>query len=247
MFIDFDGIINARELGDIPLPGGKKVKKNRLIRSASLFKASDRDIERLTGEFDLAFVMDFRDEFELKREPDRVVPGAQWFNSPALPPFPAEGFVKRSSEVPDFDARFREVYMDLARNSCAHEAYRLFFDVLLRAEGRGVLWHCTQGKDRTGVAAILLLTALGADMENILSDYFLSNDGLAFLMDAPLPEHMKSWGDETRKKLFTVYPHILGVYLDAIAEDHGSIEGYLRQCIGLGDREFELLRSCYSE
>jgi len=247
MFITFDGIVNAREVGGIALAGGKQVKVNRLIRSAGLFRASDADIERLRDEYDIAFIVDFRDAVETQREPDREVPGAHWLHLPALPPFPKGGHRKTSPTEPDFDARFREIYGDLARSDRAAEAYRGFFDALLEAKGRGVLWHCTQGKDRTGIAAVLLLTALGADMADIEKDYFLSNDGLAYLFDAPLPEHMKSWSAETRRKLITVYPEILRVYLEAVEADFGSVEGYLRRRLGLTDGDFAKLREYYTE
>ena len=247
MFITFDGIINARELGCIPVAGGKKVRKNRLIRSAGLYKASDADIARLREEFDLRFIADFRDPVETTREPDREVPGAEWLALPALPPFPKGGHRKTQAAEPDFDARFREIYGDLARSDCAAEAYRGFFDALLLAKGGGVLWHCTQGKDRTGIAALLLLTALGADIEDIKADYFLSNEGLDFLFDAPMPEHMKSWSVETRRKLISVYPEILQVYLDAVEAEYGSVEGYLRRRIGLTDEDFHRLRKYYTE
>lgn len=247
MFIDFDGIINARQLGGIALPGGKKVKSRRLIRSAGLYKASDADLERLRREFDLAFVVDFRDGVELDREPDRAVSGAKAVHLPALPPFPPGGHRKNDPPKPDFDARFREIYRDLACSDCAAEAYKGFFRLLLEAKGRGVLWHCTQGKDRTGIAALLLLTALGADTEDIKRDYFLSNEGLGYLIDAPTPEGMRVWPREIKEKLFTVYPHILQVYLDELEHTYGGVEGYMRRRLGLTDADLEKLREYYTE
>ena len=247
MSINFDSIINARELGGIPLAGGKKVKRSRLIRSAGLHKASDGDLDRLSREFDLAYVVDFRDKVELARESDREVEGAKWLHLPALPPFPKGGNRKNQPEEPDFDARFREIYSELALSENAATAYRGFFDALLEAQGRGVLWHCTQGKDRTGIGALLLLSALGADIEDIKKDYFRSNDGLEFLLEAPMPEHMMRWSLETRKKLVTVYPEILQVYLDILEAEFGGVEGYLRQRLGLSDSELEKLRKYYTE
>lgn len=247
MFIAFDGIINARSLGGIALPGGRRIRENRLIRSAGLHYASDEDIRRLREEFDLAFVVDFRDPFETGREPDRAVEGAENLSLPALPPFPKGGHRKNDPPVPDFDARFREIYADLALSDCAAEAYRGFFRALLEAKGRGVLWHCTQGKDRTGIAALLLLTALGADMEEIKKDYFLSNDGLAFMIDSPPPEGMRVWPREIKEQLFTVYPHILGLYLEILERDYGGVVGYLRGRLGLRDGDFARLREWYTE
>ena len=61
------------------------------------------------------------------------------------------------------------------------KAYRHFFDVLLENsdEGRSVLFHCSAGKDRTGMGAVYLLTALGVDEATIRRDYLASNKYLA--------------------------------------------------------------------
>lgn len=242
MFVNFDGIKNARDLGGIPLSGGKKVKSGRLLRSAGLANASDADIRRLESEFSLKLIADFRDGVEIARAPDRAVPGAEHHALPALPPFPDGGHRKRDEGIPDFDASFRRVYTDLAAGEEAKGAYREFFRLVLEAEGGGVLWHCTQGKDRTGVAAILLLTALGADWADIERDYFLSNEGLAYQFEAPMPQHMQRWPRETLEKLIFVYSHLLKLWL----ESSGGAEAYLA-AIGVGEAEKAKLREYYTE
>lgn len=246
MFINFDGINNARSLGGIAVRGGKRVRECALLRCAHLAEASAADIALLEG-LGLRYIVDFRDELEMGRAPDLAVPGAEHHALQALPTFRDRGKRDNSDTLPDFDATFAQVYTNLAQSEEAQAAYRGFFRLLLEAKGAPVLWHCTQGKDRTGVAAILLLTALGANREDIEKDYFLSNKGLEFMLREPFPEHMQRWPQQVREKLFFVYPHLLELYFEKLAQRWGSVDGYLRDALGLTDGDIELLREYYTE
>lgn len=245
MFINFDGIKNARSLGGIAVCGGRRVREDCLLRSAHLADASARDISRIES-LGLKYIVDFRDELEMQRSPDLSVPGAEHRAMQALPTFKDRG-KRETAQIPDFDATFAEVYTNLAQSEEARLAYKGFFRTLLEAKGEPVLWHCTQGKDRTGVAAILLLTCLGADWADIEADYFLSNKGLECMLHEPMPEHMRRWPEEVRQKLILVRRELLELYLEKLTQRWGSIEGYLRDGLGLCDEDFKLLREYYTE
>ncbi|MBR2717522.1 MAG: tyrosine-protein phosphatase, partial [Oscillospiraceae bacterium] len=161
MFLEFEGIENVRDLGGLLRADGARTRRGLLLRSGRLENATDGDLQRL-AEMGLSAVVDFRDGGELDRSPDRQVPGAVFRHLPALPKL-QENF--RRVDDPTYTAEelhndFRRIYRLLAQSTEAEEAYAAFFRILLASEGRPVLWHCTQGKDRTGVAALLLLTAL---------------------------------------------------------------------------------------
>ena len=81
--------------------------------------------------------------------------------------------LKTAAEMGMLDDR---LYVNFLFSERGKSAYRALFRVLLELpEGRSVLWHCTDGKDRTGVASMLILAALGADRRTILEDYLLTN------------------------------------------------------------------------
>lgn len=246
MFINFDGIINARSLGGIEVRGGRRVRENALLRCAHLADASEADLARLQA-LGLKYIVDFRDPLEIGRAADKAVAGAEHHPLQALPTFKDREKRDNSATLPDFDSTFATVYTNLAQGQEAQEAYRGFFSLLLEAKGEPVLWHCTQGKDRTGAAAVLLLTALGAKREDIERDYFLSNEGLEHMLRQPIPPHMQRWPEELRKKLFFVYPHLLELYFEKLEQRWGGAEGYLRKALGLGDGDFEKLREYYTE
>lgn len=244
MFIEFDAITNVRDLGGISAAGGKKVRTGLLLRGAGLCDASARDIARLR-ELGVAHVVDFRDPVELEVYPDPELAFAAYHSLPALPGLPSRRApTPESAPEPDFDGNFKRIYVQLATGEEAAGAYRGFFDVLL--EGKGAYWHCTQGKDRTGVAAILLLTALGAPLEEIMEDYYLSNTGLRPLYEAPY-EGGNAWSDETRAKLYFVWPEYVSRFFEETERLCGGVDGYLRSRLGLTDAELERLRELYTE
>ena len=244
MWIEFDGMVNVRDLGGIPAADGRKVRPGRLLRGAGLDKASDADLARLQNEYQLRHVIDLRDPRERTEHPDRAVPGAEIHALQVLPELPRKSPM---NVVPDFDGLFRQIYHNMATRPETANAYRAMFDVLLNCPEGAVYFHCTQGKDRTGIAAILILTALGADEETAKADYFLSNAGLKDAMAEPGSMGVRPWPKETIEKLFNVFPEILGVYLDAVKRDWCGLDGYLRGPLGLTDAEIARLRELYLE
>ena len=250
IWIDFDGIINARDLGGIPAADGKKVKPGRLLRGAGLQKASDADLLRLEKDYHLKHIVDFRFSDECDRSPDRPVPGAEYHNMPALVRsgdrrMPGPG-ADQSGE-PDFDAVYRMVYARLAELEHTAQTYRKFFDILLSTTEGAVYFHCTQGKDRTGMAAILTLTALGADWADAEADYFLSNVGLECMVENPGDPRSVNWSRKTKEALTYVFAENLAVYTDSVKRNWGSLDNYIRQRIGLTEAEIIRLREMYLE
>ena len=244
MLLTFDAIPNVRDLGGIPAADGRRVKPGRLLRGAALEKASDADLARLREEFDLRHVIDLRDAGERAERPNRAVAGAEEHAFPVLPGMPKKAPM---DTVPDFDAIFRSVYGKMARSETSAAAYANLFRVLLDCPEGAVYFHCAQGKDRTGVAAILILTALGADLETAKADYFLSNIGLKDAEADPMSVGVRPWPREVLDKLFNVFPEILDVYLSGLDEAWGGPEGYLRGPLGLTDEDFARLRKYYLE
>ena len=133
------------------------------------------------------------------------------------------------------------------------KAYRSLFACLLTiGEGRAVLWHCTDGKDRTGVASMLILTALGASEETVMHDYLLTNEYNREQIARARQGIDKKDMDPEMKKLMlfgagAVYEEYM---LNAIREMDsrcGSPESYLRQELGVGSDEVDALRQKFLE
>lgn len=248
MFRTYEGIENVRDLGGMMRRDGARVRENVLLRTGRLENATDADIARLQ-ELGLCAVVDFRDRSEVLRAPDREVPGAAYVHLPALPDL---GKHFKSPDDPTYTAEevrddFRRVYYYLATAPEAHTAYEAFFQKLLASEGRPVLWHCTQGKDRTGVAALLILSALGIDEESIVQEYLLTNQFTQPQLDAMAAAGEKPETLRILREVFLVCEENIRYYLHCLQTEYGSVTNYLELALGVGPAQIETLEKYYLE
>lgn len=134
-------------------------------------------------------------------------------------------------------AHMQDTYRAFVRRS-SHRFAEFFGHLLDTAEP--TVFHCTAGKDRTGLAAALMLHALGATREEILDDYLLTNQRLR-------PPTAAAFGlaPEVSQVLRGVQPDFLQAALDAIDADFGSLDGFLSRGLGLGEPERKRLRALY--
>ena len=137
----------------------------------------------------------------------------------------------------DVVRHMQDTYRGFVRTSSTRFAE--FFGLLLES-GEPTVFHCTAGKDRTGFAAALVLHALGATREEILRDYLLTNERLK-----PPTFVWKGLDPHVARVLWGVQPEFLQAAFDAVEEDHGGLDGYLRGALGIGDAERTRLRSLY--
>jgi protein-tyrosine phosphatase len=128
-------------------------------------------------------------------------------------------------------------YPGLAYNQTA-ALQRLF---RLAAAGEGpLLFHCTSGKDRTGISAALLLSALGAHREAIIEDYLKSLD-----FDVLASAAFRDLDPERRaafEPLYYVHADYLHAMFKAVEARDGSVENFLTRSVELGAQDLERLR-----
>ena len=248
MFIEFEAIENVRDLGGLLRVDGARTKSGLLFRSGRLSEATDADLEKLRA-MGICAAVDFRDADEIRKHPDREVPGMRQYAFPALPPLKDTFHLV---EEKGLTARivhddFQRLYRVLAQSNEAQEAYAGFFRVLLESEGKPVLWHCTQGKDRTGAAALLLLTALGIDEDTILRDYLLSNDFMQSVKERFDAMEHPPLAPEISAEVLFVHAENLRLYRRCLEIEYGSVENYLELVLEIGPDEIEKLENYYLE
>lgn len=253
---------NARELGGLPAHG-TTLRKGLLLRTAGLASAGDDDLKRLTDFYHVAVVIDLRMTVERVQIPDPVLPGATNLFLPILeledtPGFEPEQMGEYASLMTDRMALLRQgvetgmlgpdLYRGFLLSERGRKGYRRFFQALLELpEGHAALWHCTDGKDRTGVAAMLLLSALGASRQTIMEDYLLTNDYNATTIARASAALDRTPMDPQTKRQMTfgmgaVYEEYLEAAFAALDETYGSVEAYLAEELGVGAAEREVLR-----
>ena len=176
--LPFEACENFRELGGYTGCGGRHVKYGAFYRSPALANIKTPADRARFEELGVRTVFDFRSEKERTLAPDPDFPGV--VNIPASAMLAEDG-----SEV-DFDLEkllrsedgirmlTEGVHESYARMPFGNPAYRALFGAI-RAGQTPILFHCTAGKDRTGVAAALILKALGVSREDIVEDYLLTS------------------------------------------------------------------------
>lgn len=268
-FIPFDAIENARELGGLKTRDGRTVRRGLLIRCGNLSRATDTDTERLLRDFALSDVVDFRFPAEAGRDPDRILPGVRYTSLSTLPQTMIDGFSQGRVEGeeqpsneqfvsllvhyaanPQAQELARQLYPAILTNPRSQQYYGDFLRTVLNARG-GVLWHCSQGKDRAGLATAFLLTALGVDRQTIIDDFDLSNKGFAMPL-AMLSQKVRDMGGDEHALDFI--QAMVGVStknfirgLELVEERFGSLEAYITDQLGFSPAEQELLRQKYLE
>lgn len=261
----FENIVNARDLGGIRI-GRHVVREGMLLRTAHLHDASDEDVRRLSEHYRLRRIFDFRSYPEASLQPDRPVPGAEYLMLPTLDvsaekqtgdAIPDEMWVNlhrhivRLSFMKMFQQKARELYPSLILSEFSQLQYASFLNLILETEEGAVLWHCSQGKDRTGIGAALILGALGADRDTIIRDFDRSNDSYRPLVEKLCADVEAAGGGEDEKEVIRAF---MGVSvrnfchaLDVLEANWGSIPGYLDEQMGIDEGDLAKLRARYLE
>ena len=261
-----DGIENARDMGTLVMQDGRSVRTGMLVRSGCLAKASDNDVAVLKEKYHLTDVFDFRFEAEANGAPDRIIDGVSYTNLSTLPTAFIQGFSSSRPDSTKMDTRdmaavlmkyafdpkaqtmARKLYPAIVTDSTAQHYYCEFLRGVLRAEG-GVLWHCSQGKDRAGWASAFLLAALGASRETIVKDFDLSNQSYARQVET-LSEKVrdKEGGMEAVafiRAMVGVSKENFEATLDLIDQRYGSLSQYIENQLGFSKEEQQQLRTKY--
>ena len=224
-----------------PTSDGHRLRRGVFYRSNEL-QLTDEDAATLAG-LGIAEIHDLRSSMEIEAHPDAAVAGAAWRHV-EVAGIPMETV----ASLDDADAAvavMRQVYDAFVRAPLARSAYADLMTALATGP-TPQLFHCTAGKDRTGWAAALLLEIAGVDRDTILADYLLTNEISSATRAkylALIAEHLGADKVPVYAPTMLVEPSYLQTAYDAVADDYGSIEGYLRDGLGLDDALLAELRA----
>ena len=251
----FAGGNNFRELGGYLADEGKHVKWGQIYRGIPTGKLTGEADRRLLDSLGLRLILDLRSSGEAKKEPDYVPDGARLVQicglcaedgaEIAFAPGDIEKLMQTAEEGESISQRlYRRM---LTGNKAFKELFRA-----LEAGETPILFHCSAGKDRTGVAAMLILLALGASDETICADFVQTNVCRKAEIDALLAGHAEEIAADPSKRMrfFTqagVDPGAAPYVLQVIREACGSAEEYLAREYGLTPARRMRLRRMYLE
>lgn len=267
--IELEGMPNTRDLGGMPVGDGKHIRCGKLLRSGDLFGATEEGERVLKEEYHLKKVIDLRTSEEKKQRPDRLIEGVTYLHLPILEEQTLGITREKESDRNIIDQvitgmlcsggsaeeaaenYMRRMYAGFVQNEFARKQYRRFFKELEEDVDGSILWHCTAGKDRAGLAAVLLLSALGADRELIMQDYLKVNEYGRPVVEMQGRLAMERTGSIEAKivveKLFSVEPSYLEAVYAQIDRDFGSMDAFLEREMGLDVLNRQRLERLYLE
>lgn len=254
--IPLQSMPNTRDLGALKTWNGKYILPGKLIRSGELYHLSKADIQTLREDYQLSTVVDFRTEAERLRKPDTEMEGVCYIENSILEESTVG--ITREEGIDDMmlgfegdaDAYMEKIYRNLVTDRYAANHYAKFFQYLLDQENGAILWHCTAGKDRAGIATVLLLSALGMSKDVIMEDYLKTNqyarqetEYMLQLLSSRLDRYPQ--GEKNIRIMMSVKESYLQSAYNAIEEECGSVERYLKKRMCLTSKAIEKLQNKY--
>ena len=230
---------NIRDLGGLVGFQSKKVKDGRIYRGGFLGKVNEEDIE-IINRLHLTDIIDFRGSVEFEHRPDYRFEGVTYHNFPSM----REDVKKEQSKNEDSNllwflgdntdgfAHMYNLYPDLLLDESGRNAMRKFFELLLSNDDGVFYFHCSQGKDRAGLAAYLLEIALGVSEKDARKDYLLTNEAMIIKIN-DLKYQLKSQPfynttyEKALEEVFSAKEEYLDHALKAVSREYGSIENYI--------------------
>ena len=263
MILTFEGIPNVRDLGGYTMQDGRTIRSGCLIRGGYLVGATENDITRLQKEYHVTHIFDFRTEGERLYAPDKQIEGVRntWLptldvhTDQKIEQFPEEAY----RDLPNYLMKIaftdkgkrmaRTLYPSMIDNEYTQLQYASFLQQIINTSDGAIYWHCSQGKDRTGIGAAFLLAALGASRETIIRDFDLSNDGWRPLLNDCLRRIERLGGGEEEKQVIQAFIGVNTQYfidtLNYIDQNYGSLLNYIRDVLLIFDSDMDILKERY--
>ncbi|MCF8708826.1 tyrosine-protein phosphatase [Rhizorhapis sp. SPR117] len=230
--LPLSGGFNLRDFGGYETVDGNRVKTRTLYRSGVMSMLTPEDEAHLAT-LGIATICDFRRGDERASHPTRWHAGQTSYF--ARDYSEDTGLLSRMYGKREKTAEMmRDLMIAVYRNIPTDHgpAYRVMFE-RLAAGHVPMLINCSAGKDRTGVGAALILSALDVPRETILQDYLLTNDVADFTrLVAGWKGRSGAQSPDALAPALTADASYLDAMFDTLDRDHGGLNGYLAS-IGL--------------
>lgn len=249
--VPFERVHNFRDLGGYETVDGRTVAWGSLFRSAQLSEMTSDDMTRFEA-LGVDLVCDFRRDDERARDPTPVTGASTEVVELAITPGSSEVVWRELADgrasPQEMVSLMESINRDLVLNQVG--VYRQLFGLMLQGPRR-LLVHCAAGKDRTGIAAALILSALGVDRQTVMEDYLLTNQYLPIEseIDRIVTRLDRAGGKAPERDILRpvmeARESYLGTALNTIDEQFGSLATYFRAQLGLDEPELLQLRAWY--
>lgn len=246
-----------RDLGGISTSDGRLVRSGVLYRTSDFSKISNKDLKQIEENIFACF--DLRTDEEIKVKPD-VFEGESFYHhvpllsnkdNPAVTKENRTAILKmRMKQEGGMPGQITLIYRQIIKEELARENLKKIFKLLLQNTNlKTVVYHCTQGKDRTGMLSAIILLALGVKKEDIIKDYLIYNRHDRFKrILIRIGVTLKFFSLKTARQLNSAlaarYRYISAAF-EEMDNIYGSPDNYLRNGIGLSEENLKRLQELY--
>jgi len=250
-WIELQGAVNVRDLGDLPTEDGQKTARARLLRADNLQELSAADVTKLVRDIGVTTVVDLRSSNELAAEgpaPLDTVPGVRHAHHPVLPEVGSNTDMAAAALLTRRDQDQSRYPRDPI---CGHYLGYLEDrpDQVVGAlrsvaySPGAALVHCAAGKDRTGVVVALALTVAGVPPQAVVSDYAASAERTEAIMDRLRRSRLYARDINSRPAdLHRPRPETMTAFLEQMDARYGGVVAWLTDHDFSGD-DLSLLRA----
>jgi protein-tyrosine phosphatase len=244
--VALEGGRNFRDMGGYEAQDGRKLKWGKLYRSGSMGDLTPAAYAQLTA-LGVRFICDLRTQPEREAHPVDVslLPHSNYWTRDYDLSFGdmRHVFTAHGSTAADARLAMINAYKHLAYEQAP--AYVELFRAIVGGE-LPLIFNCSAGKDRTGVAAALILGVLGVSDDVIVEDFLLTNTTLDRRGMTSRP-HMVEMNLEVADVLLSVEADYMHTTLATLREAHGSVEGFVRTELGLSEGDIARLKDLLLE
>lgn len=244
--IKMEHAANFRDVGGYRTETGKTVKWGKIYRSAEISRLTDKDLQEFRKR-NITNVFDFRGVLEAKAAPDKLPEGTVYTLCSAGSNSMGKDIMPNFKDLTKLPAFLNDFYGNV--DSLAIRYRPLFQELLRLPANQAVLFHCTGGRDRTGIATALLLYSLGVPQRKIEEDYLASN----YYLKNSNKEMFKKMGSLTDdqiamvSKALELKPMYLQTTFKSLEKRYGSLDQFFKEGLGIGEIERKQLIEKYTQ
>jgi len=197
-----------------------------------------------------------RGDAEISASPDPVIEGVRYIKNPILDSQTLgisheDDIGTVAKKMPEGYSHMVHVYEMFVHNDRALSRFKQFIGYVLQQKEGAILWHCTAGKDRTGIAAMILETALGVSQDLIMEDYLYTNVCSKAIVDMVMADILIKTDDEkviaSAREMMMAREEYIQAFITGMVLQSGSIDAFLKERLGLDEETKAQLQDMYLE
>lgn len=242
----YTGVVNFRDLGGYYSEDGRQVRHEMFYRCAAFVKLNEQQKECINS-LKIKKLYDFRSSLEIQGNEDYVPSHTSYVHASALHELDSMGMngnfdfatLMKQTDITQLKDFLKKAYEDLP---IQNPAYKSLINDMIQNE-TPIAFHCSAGKDRTGVAAMIILSILGVDKDTIVKDYLLSNE-------LRKEENQRVFESAKKEKsgmeaLMLVNAEAIESCFKKINEVYGNFDTYILKEFGIDDTLRKQLKEKY--